>query len=134
MEGIHRRYQAVLEILVKKQCSLSEAMRKFGIPRKTLRDFIDVCELRIIDSEIYKRVVEAEQQRTGEVSAKSIELRCRIALNEYRVEANRLKGKKKLLFTRTRTFTPKCKFSFSFNFIRFAGCILYQVSRRQLRE
>ena len=90
---------------MKKQCSLTEAMRKFGIPRNTLRDYIGVCELRIIDSDRYKRVVDAEHQRSGEVSAKSIELRCRMALNEYRVEANRLKEKKKLL-----PFYPKENF------------------------
>lgn len=63
MQGIHERYQAVLDILVKKNCSLSEAMRRFGIPRNTLRDYIGICELHIIDAERYVKVVEAEQQR-----------------------------------------------------------------------
>ena len=94
MQGIQRRYQAVL---FEKNCSLTEAMRQFGIPCKSLRDYVGVCELRIIDSERYKRVVEAERQRLGMVSAKSIELRCRAVINEYRVHSNRLEEEKKLL-------------------------------------
>ena len=94
MQGIQRRYQAVP---FEKNCSLTEAMRQFGIPCKTLRDYVGVCELRTIDSERYKRVVEAERQRLGKVSAKSIELRCRAVINEYRVQSNRLEKEKKLL-------------------------------------
>lgn len=55
------------------------------------------CELRIIDGERYKRVVEAERQKMGKVSAKTIEQRCRAVLNDYRVQANTLKQQKKLL-------------------------------------
>lgn len=97
MQGIHERHQAVLDILVNNQCSLTEAMRRFNIPRNTLRDYIGICELRIIDGERYKRVVEAKRQKMGKVSAKSIELRCRAVLNEYRFQANTLKQQKKLL-------------------------------------
>ena len=97
MQGIHERYQAVLDILGDNQCSLTEAMRRFNIPRNTLRDYIGICELRIIDGERYKRVVEAERQKMGKVSAKTIEQRCRAVLNDYRVQANTLKQQKKLL-------------------------------------
>ena len=97
LQGIHERYQAVLDILVNNQCSLTEAMRQFNIPHNTLRDYIGICELQIIDGGGYKRVVEAERQKMGKISAKSIELRCRAVLNEYRVQANTLKQQKKLL-------------------------------------
>ena len=96
LQGMHERYQAVLDILVNNQCSLTEAMRQFNIPRNTLRDYIGISELQIIDGKRYKRVVEAERQKMGKVSAKSIELRCRAVLNEYRVQANTLKQQKKL--------------------------------------
>ena len=72
-------------------------MRQFGIPRNTLRDYIGICELQIIDAERYKRVVEAERGKMGKVSIKCIELRCRAVLNEYRVQANKLKQQQKLL-------------------------------------
>ncbi|KAL9987344.1 hypothetical protein ACROYT_G001634 [Oculina patagonica] len=97
LQWIHERYQAVLDILVKKKCSLTEAMRRFGIPRNTLRDYVGICELHIIDIERYHKVVDAERQRSGKVSVKSIEKRCRVALSEYRVQANKLKQEKKLL-------------------------------------
>ena len=54
-----------------------------------------ICELRIIDSDRYNKVV--EHQRAAKASAKSIEDGCRVALNEYRVQANKLKQEKKLL-------------------------------------
>ena len=73
-------------------------MRRFNIPRNTLRDYIGICELRIIDGESYKRVVEAERQKMGKVSAKTIEQRCRAVLNDYRVQANTLKQQKLLPF------------------------------------
>ena len=97
MQGIHERYQAVLDILVNNQCSLTEAMRQFNIPRNTLRNYIGIWELQIIDGGGYKRVVEAERQKMGKISAKSIELHCREVLNEYRVQANTLKQQKKRL-------------------------------------
>ena len=100
---------------------LTEAMRRFGIPPNILRDYIGICQLRIIYSERYKRLVEAEQQRLGKVSAKSIELRYRAVLNEYRVQSNRLKKKRSsFLFTQRRAFTPKSKFEWKF--IRFPDC------------
>ena len=77
-------------------------MVRFGIPRNTLRDYIGICELRIIDSKRYKRVVEAERQRLGKVSVESIELHCRAVLNEYRIQSRRLKEKKRLF-----SFYPK---------------------------
>ena len=80
-----------------KHCSLTEAMRQFGIPRNTLRDYIGICELKIIDAERYKRVIEVEREKVGKVSVKCIELSCRAVLNEYRVQANKLKQQKKLL-------------------------------------
>lgn len=77
----------MLDILIKKKCSLTEAMRQFGIPRNILRDYVGICELKIIDIERYKIVVEAERQRSGKVSVKSIKKCCRVALSEYRVQA-----------------------------------------------
>lgn len=109
LEGIHERYKAVLDILVQKKCSMTKAMQIFGIPRNTLRDFIGICELRIIDGDRYRQVVDAEHQRTGKTSAKSIENRCRVALNEYKVQAQRLKQEKKLLpfYPKDAFYTPK---------------------------
>ncbi|KAK2555833.1 hypothetical protein P5673_022474 [Acropora cervicornis] len=74
LQGIHQRYQAVLEIFVRKECSLTEVMRQYGIAHNTLRDYIGICELKVVDAERYKRVIEAEREKVGKVSVKCIEL------------------------------------------------------------
>lgn len=110
LQGIHQRYQAVLDIMVGKQCLLTEAMRQFGIPRNTLRDYIAVCKLHIIDSERYKRKGWSKQNsKDWERSPR------RVVLNEYRIQSNRLKEKKLLPF-----YLNECSFTqkwtcFAFN-------------------
>ena len=95
-------------------------MGRFGIPRNTLRDYIGICELRIIDSERYKRVVEAGRQRLGKVSVKSIELRRRAVLNECRVQSNRLN---EAFLSEGRLLQPKVSSSRNLYVlgVRFAG-------------
>ena len=95
MQGIHDRYLGVLETMKENQCSLTEAMRLFGVPRNTLRDFIGICELRIIDKEKYDRVVQSVRERTGKTSMKLIELKCREALSDYRAQASKFKNREK---------------------------------------
>ena len=36
----------------------------------TLRDFIGICELKIVDSSKYKRVVQSVKEATGKASVK----------------------------------------------------------------
>ena len=105
LQGIHDRYLGVLQIMKDNQCSLAEAMRRFGVPRNTLRDFIGICELRVVDEEKYERVVQSVTERTGKTSVKLIESKCREALSDYRTQSNRLKNKGKLL-----PFYPKDDF------------------------
>jgi len=38
-------------------------MKQFGVSRNKIRDYVGICELKIIDAEKYKTVV---QQATGE--------------------------------------------------------------------
>ena len=97
MQGIHDRYLGVLGIMKDNQCSLAEAMRRFGVPRNTLRDFIGICELSVLDNEKYERVVQSVTERTGKTSVKLIESKCREALSDYRAQSNRLKSEGKLL-------------------------------------
>ena len=74
------------------QCSLAKAIRLFGVPRNTLRDFIGICELRIIEKEKYERVVQSVKERTGKASMKLIESKCREALSDYRAQSSGLKA------------------------------------------
>ena len=72
-------------------------MREYGVPRNTLRDYIGICELKIIDPDKYKTVVQQESGKSGKVSVKYIEKSCRLAFKEYRAQANKMKGEGKLL-------------------------------------
>ena len=76
LDGIHKRYQGFLKILQKKRSSLAEAMRQYGVPRNTLRDYVGICELKIVDDEKNERVVGCEREKPGKVSVKQIEMCC----------------------------------------------------------
>lgn len=97
LEGVHKRYQGVLKILHQKRCSLAEAMRLYGVPRNTIRDYIGLCELKILDEDKYDRVVGAEREKAGKVSVKTIEFRCRDVLKDYQAQSNKMKEDGKLL-------------------------------------
>ena len=112
---MHDRYLGVLETMKESQCSLTEAMGLFGVPRNILRDFIGICELRIIDKEKYDRVVQSVRERTGKTSMKLIELKCREALSDYRAQASKFKTEEKLL-----PFYPKVVI-FIYRFYSFKG-------------
>jgi len=88
--GIHERYEGVLEILAQKECFLTKAMTRYGVPRNTIRDYIGICELKIIDADKYKPV------ENGKASVKCIEKRCLMALGEYRAQANKMIAEGKL--------------------------------------
>ena len=72
-------------------------MSEYGVPRNTLREYIGICELKIIDPDKYKTVVQQESRNSGEASVKYIENSCRLALEEYQAQANKMKGEGKLL-------------------------------------
>ena len=59
-----------------------EAIRQYGVPRNTLRDYVGTCELKIIDEEKYERVVGCEKEKLGKVSVKQIEMCCRETLGD----------------------------------------------------
>ena len=46
---------------------------------------------------MYKTVVQQESGKSSKVSAKCIKKSCRLALKEYRAQANKMKGEGKLL-------------------------------------
>ena len=67
------------------------------MPRNTLRDHIGICELKIINPDKYNTVVQQESGKSGKASVKCVEKSCRLALKEYRAQANKMKGEGKLL-------------------------------------
>ena len=75
----------------------TKATKIYDVPRNTIRDYIVICELKIIDADKYKTVVQQATGEKGKASVKSIEKRCRVALGEYRAQANKMKAEGKLL-------------------------------------
>ena len=73
---IHARYEGVLKILKQRKCSLAKAMEKYGVARNTLREFIGICELKILDRDKFNTVVSTERECCGKPSVKDIELHC----------------------------------------------------------
>ena len=74
--GIHARYEGVLKILKQRKCSLAKAMEKYGVARNTLREFIGICELKILDRDKFNTVVSTERECCGKPLVKDIELHC----------------------------------------------------------
>lgn len=72
-------------------------MRRFGIARNTFRDYIGLYELKIVDPKRYERILAIEREKTGKISAKSIECCCRVTLKELETRVNELKEEKQLL-------------------------------------
>ena len=92
---IHRRYAAVLSTLNEKKCSLNNAYRLAGTARSTIRDFIGIAELKIVNEVTYQSTLE----RLGDpkLSVKGIEQECRRQLGGLLPLVKRLRVAKKLL-------------------------------------
>ena len=48
-----------------RKCSLAKAMEKYGVARNTLREFLGICELKILDRDKFNTVVSMERERCG---------------------------------------------------------------------
>ena len=92
---IHRRYAAVLSTLNAKKCSLNNAYRLPSTARSTIRDFIGIAELKIVNEVTYQSTLE----RLGDpkLSLKGIEQECRRQLGGMLPLVKRLRVAKKLL-------------------------------------
>ena len=92
---IHRRYAAVLSIMNEKKCSLNNAYRLAGTARSTVRDFLGIAELRIVNEVTYESTLE----RLGDpkLSVKRIEQECRRQLGDLLPFVKRLRIAKRLL-------------------------------------
>ena len=66
MGGIHAHYEGVLRIMMQRKCSLAKAMEKYGVARNTLKGFISICELKIVDQDKFNAVVSTERESVVE--------------------------------------------------------------------
>ena len=96
LEVIHTRYEGVLEVMNERKCSLAQAMKIYGLARNTLRDFIGICELKILNKDKFKNVIAMARESQGRPSVRGIEPRCRAALAEYGPVLKRYKEERKL--------------------------------------
>ena len=76
---IHQRYEEVLSVLQENSCSMANAFRLSGCPRSTLRDFVAIAELKIIDRREHDRVL--SDWRSG--SVRELEAACRRRLKRH---------------------------------------------------
>ena len=92
---IHRRYVAVLSTLNEKKCSLNNAYRLAGTAHSTIRDFLGIAELKIVNEVTYQSTLE----RLGDpkLSVERIEQECRRQLGGLLPLVKRLRVAKKLL-------------------------------------
>ena len=56
-----------------KKCSVAKAMTLCGVTRNTIRDFIALCEMKILDKCKYKSIIVVEKSHTGQPSVKTID-------------------------------------------------------------
>jgi len=85
----------VLSILTQKKCSLNNAYRLAGTARSTIRDFLGIAELKIVNEVTYQSTLE----RLGDpkLAVKGIEQECRRQLGDLLPLVKRLRVSKELL-------------------------------------
>ena len=95
LEEVHRRYENVLSVLAERKCSLNNAYRMAGTARSTIRDFLGIAELKIVNEVTYNSTME----RLGDpkLSVKAIERECRRQLTGLLPMIKRMRTTKKLL-------------------------------------
>ena len=52
--------------MMQRKCSLAKAMEKYGVARNTLKGFISICELKIVDQDKFNAVVSTERESVVE--------------------------------------------------------------------
>ena len=78
LSSIHSRYQRDLQVLSDNPCSMANVFRLAGCPRSTVRDFMAIAELKIVDHRKHDRVI-----RDHAGSVKELEPTCRTRLQHY---------------------------------------------------
>ena len=72
LESIHERYNRVLDILREERCSMANAFRLARCTRSTIRDFVAIAELKIVDAREHELVT-----RDHSGSVQQLEQACR---------------------------------------------------------
>ena len=75
LADIHSRYSKVLTTVQQHRCSMANAFRIASCPRSTVRDFVAIAELQIVDARDHDLVIRDHQGS----SVKEVEMACRAA-------------------------------------------------------
>ena len=67
-----------MAVITEKKCSLNNAYRLAGTPRRTIRDFLGIEELKIVNEVTYNSTM--ERLADPRTAVKEIERECRIQL------------------------------------------------------
>ena len=92
LSSIHSRYAKVLQVIDDNRCSMANAFRLAGCPRSTVRNFVAIAELKIVDHREHDRVI-----RDHAGSVKELEATCRRRLRSYLPVMANLRREGKLL-------------------------------------
>ena len=79
LAAIHDRYSHVLKIITENGCSMANAFRLASCPRSTVRDFVAVAELKLVDAREHDLVIRDLQGG----SVKELEAACRKRLTRH---------------------------------------------------
>ena len=79
LAAIHDRYSHVLKIITENRCSMANAFRLASCPRSTVRDFVAVAELKLVDAREHDLVIRDPQGG----SVKELEAACRKRLRRH---------------------------------------------------
>lgn len=92
LESIHERYNRVLGILREERCSMANAFRLARCPRSTIRDFVAIAELKIVDAREHELVT---SDHSG--SVQQLEQVCRKRLRRYQPMMAAMRRESRLL-------------------------------------
>ena len=95
LDEIHRRYAKVLAVISDKKCSLNNAYRLAGTARSTVRDFLGIAELKIVNEVTYNSTI--ERLADPRTAVKEIDRECRIQLRGLLPVVKRMRTSKSLL-------------------------------------
>ena len=92
LESIHERYNRVLDILREERCSMANAFRLARCACSTIRDFVAIAELKIIDAREHELVT-----RDHSGSVHQLEQACRKRLRRYQPMMAAMRRESRLL-------------------------------------
>ena len=92
LESIHECCNRVLDILREERCSMANAFRLARCPRSTIRDFVAIAELKIVDAREHELVT-----RDHSDSVQQLEQVCHKRLRRYQPMMAAMRRESRLL-------------------------------------